>query len=210
MISDLKRVGWIHKGCHARFLLHAWNCPINEQRGSLGPECKSCWQTVVPPKKTHVDSLTFKLTDWFLSFYSRCWRIPTSNMEIILWVSEMRISSKVFSRPAFWTIIAVDLMQASIPHHGTESPNLLPLKRDINRRGRHSSPLARTLKASGLRPTSAMLWRKRCTFWLGVFFFPFLFCRVGRQGCMNYTWIIFLADHPKAVISYDIYHKKKY
>ena len=120
---------WVHKGRLSQFLPLAWNCPVNELRGPLGLEGKACWQSIVPPEKTHVDNLTFKLTDWFLSFYSRCWRIPASNMEIILWVSKMKISSEVFSRPAFWTIFAVDLVHIQIPSSQPYTSKFLVLLR---------------------------------------------------------------------------------
>ena len=120
---------WVHKGRLSQFLPLAWNCPVNELRGPLGLEGKACWQSIVPPEKTHVDNLTFKLMDWFLSFYSRCWRIPASNMEIILWVSKMKISSEVFSRPAFWTIFAVDLVHIQIPSSQPYTSKFLVLLR---------------------------------------------------------------------------------
>lgn len=45
-------------------------------------------------------------------------------MEIVLWVSEMRIS-EAFSEPTFWTILTAGLVHTSSPlPHATENPNL--------------------------------------------------------------------------------------
>ena len=116
-------------------------------------EGRSGWQTVVPPEKTHVDSLTFGLTDWFLSFYSRRWRIPASNMEIILWVSQMRLSSEVFSsclrkNPGCW----FSAPASCLPALQTQT-SLFLLRRDVGgEEGKALSPGSR--RPLTLRPDS--------------------------------------------------------
>ena len=131
---------WVHKGRLSQFLPLAWNCPVNELRGPLGLEGEDCWQYCSPREDT-CWQFDIQADGLIPFFYSRCWRIPASNMEIILWVSKMKNSSEVFSWPAFWTVFAVDLVHTQTPSSQPCKSKFLFLLRDILVRENRKRPL---------------------------------------------------------------------
>lgn len=164
------------QGFHAHPLPCAWNCPLNEKRVPPRPTCKYCRQSVVPPEKTHVDSLTFRLMmDFFFfildaeEYQPPIWK---SYREYLKWKSPQ----KSLAGQPFWTILASDVVHTSVPtSQHWKLKSFFPLRKKISQRGLTEPPPLTRGSKNQLWPISEMLGKDRWTFWLSAFQFGALF-----------------------------------
>lgn len=125
---------WIHKGCHIHLPPHAWNCPVNELRGPQDQKASTADRQLFLQRR---HKLTVWCSSWRIAFF--LFILDAEEYQPPIWKSYCEylksISSEVFSRPAFWTIFAVDLVHTNSRITALQTQmSLSLLRKDIGQR----------------------------------------------------------------------------